>query len=567
MAGRTRSTPSPSAVDGHRRKSTKPKLRIGVTIAGAASLGAYEGGALAALLVAVQQMNGAVVVDAVTGASSGAITAVLTARCLLRGIEPVEAMVRSWVDLPDLSKLASRRLNSPLDADVLDEGARRLLAGPCELPDGPLRQREDVHVSLALASLGGFGYRIKALEHQTPVQAVTYRDWADFHFTPRAVDDVYEVAADAALASAANAVGFPPRLVRRSEADIDRYVANGVLNPPSPEGAWYTDGGTVDNEPFGRLLDLIGRHCAENGEPRLLLLVHPHPTQLPGRDLWEDSEEQPRWTRTALRAERLQRTQSIYDDLRRLEKTNTHLLSMESLVGQIDEAVGPTRNPSARQDVAAALRTVLLRLEDERLARDEDLGRETPTTRAGHPRLTATGSDDIAELLRSAIAEATGLRGKRPVKVEIVSPALDTSGRSPEELLAGERLGHFFGFIDRRYRQNDFLVGYRNMQTFLADTLGDYGVGDEVKEALPVVDARVEALRWPHPDLGAADVKDLSLVQKTRLVCLGVHVARIVWNDVRHWDAGLPVNVAGQILGAAGSTVRRAVRLVTGQPS
>jgi len=47
------------------------KLRIGLTISGAVSLGAYEGGALAALLVAVQEMQGAVVVDAITGASAG----------------------------------------------------------------------------------------------------------------------------------------------------------------------------------------------------------------------------------------------------------------------------------------------------------------------------------------------------------------------------------------------------------------------------------------------------------------------------------------------------------------
>jgi predicted acylesterase/phospholipase RssA len=100
-----------------------PKLRIGLTISGAVSLGAYEGGALAALLLAVQRMQGAVVIDAITGASAGAMTAVLAARCLLRGIDPVEAMKQAWVDLPSLRRLASRDLGSPLSGQVLQEVA------------------------------------------------------------------------------------------------------------------------------------------------------------------------------------------------------------------------------------------------------------------------------------------------------------------------------------------------------------------------------------------------------------------------------------------------------------
>jgi hypothetical protein len=44
------------------------KMRIAMMLPGAASLGAYEGGALAALLVALGQLDGAVVVDSIASA-------------------------------------------------------------------------------------------------------------------------------------------------------------------------------------------------------------------------------------------------------------------------------------------------------------------------------------------------------------------------------------------------------------------------------------------------------------------------------------------------------------------
>src|SRR5438552_2754213 len=47
------------------------RIRIGLTISGAVSLGAYEGGALAALMTAVQAVPDQLRVDAVSAASAG----------------------------------------------------------------------------------------------------------------------------------------------------------------------------------------------------------------------------------------------------------------------------------------------------------------------------------------------------------------------------------------------------------------------------------------------------------------------------------------------------------------
>src|SRR3954463_8008330 len=97
--------------------STEPeRLRIALTLPGAVSLGAYHGGALAALLVAAQHAEGRLVIDAVAAASAGSITALLAARALLRGADPVALMKRAWVESDSLRSLRSKDTASVLSS-------------------------------------------------------------------------------------------------------------------------------------------------------------------------------------------------------------------------------------------------------------------------------------------------------------------------------------------------------------------------------------------------------------------------------------------------------------------
>ena len=47
---------------------------------------------------------------------------------------------------------------------------------------------------------------------------------------------------------------------------------------------WYTDGGTLDNEPLGRALDLVAEAQDSDQVSRLHVLIHPHPTGAPTDD-------------------------------------------------------------------------------------------------------------------------------------------------------------------------------------------------------------------------------------------------------------------------------------------
>src|SRR4051812_29621853 len=169
------------------------QLRIALMLPGEASLGAYEAGAVSALLTGVQALNAetrrAVVVDVISGSSSGALTAVLAARALLSGDDPVAGLHRAWVREPSIKALRSRDRRAPLSLERAREVAYELLAAP---PDavGPAQddKRDAVTLTFALTSLRGLEYKVRWMQRQgrhprRPVTetcelpATSYADW------------------------------------------------------------------------------------------------------------------------------------------------------------------------------------------------------------------------------------------------------------------------------------------------------------------------------------------------------------------------------------------------------
>ena len=154
------------------------RLRISLTLPGAVSLGAYEGGALAALLLACQELGEqAVVIDSIASASAGSITGLLSARALLRGADPIQMLTRAWVELDSLKAMKTHSAAAPLSGAALDAIATAVL-GPGGVPDGaPDRwQREPIRLSMALANLAGLSYALPVIDRATPMQASTFLD-------------------------------------------------------------------------------------------------------------------------------------------------------------------------------------------------------------------------------------------------------------------------------------------------------------------------------------------------------------------------------------------------------
>jgi predicted acylesterase/phospholipase RssA len=520
------------------------RLRIALTISGAVALGAYEGGALAALLCAIRELcdgdDPPVRVDAIGGASAGSITGMLAARCLLEGIDPVYVMREAWVERDSLPVMRTTAPDEPLSLDALRRASLDLL-DPRDRGGAPSHrvgasQRVPIRMVMALASLRGLEYRVPSLSARQPVRATTSLDWATFTFSSgqpahELVEPPRASPVDVALASGANALAFRPVLLDRSGHE-DGYRARGIVNFPPSKHLWYTDGGVLDSEPLTRTLDLV-REVDQDTPPdtrRIQLLVHPNPTGAPTGSAWADAQNPPTWLATLLRARDLQRTQSIYDDLLHLEQINTRLEWSSRLFDEIQPVLD-----DLDQEIAGRLHDALTRalgvIEGQRRAlhaHDEDPAAAAPQPVADKP---------VAELLRDAVARIAGVAGKERIALEVISPlALPEARTTPvAHMLAGEFLFHFGGFLARRLRQSDFELGYRSTLEWLrAGGLRENGLPAALEEQAL---ARAEDAYRPGEDWrasGRTAFTDLPVRERVALVPVLAHIGRVVAHDLRH---------------------------------
>ncbi len=503
--------------------------RLGLMLPGAVSLGAYEGGVLAAVLTAVQASRGEIVVDAIASASAGSMTGLIACRALLSGADPVDLMTRTWVDLPQLNRLATHDLSAPLTMDNLNSTASDLL-GTKSVPDGPFRQGEPVRLSMALTALGGLTYAMPHLRDDNdpdPAQtllATTYIDFFTAELAPGATTQDFLDVRDAAMASGSTPVGFPPRLLNRDK-DAAEYKMNGILGPPpgNPFTLWYSDGGDLDNQPFGRLLDLIEQIEEQPADGRVILTLNIEPGAPPtwyGTWFDPDPAHVPSWLSTLLHVDHIRTSQSLYDDLRRLEKTNRHIAWIKQVTATLDASV----DDSSRQAVSAALTQAAAQVATQR-----DELRQSIREAAN-----ADGSSEAtpaARTLEELLLQAAGLQNKREVVVEIISPEVDAESHlTATNQLSGEFLFHFGGFFDQKYRESDFALGYRNARSWLGWWLT--GRVPDPAAVLGVVDARYINLPWHDETHGDASITKLSLKGRVEGIDLLGHIEHVVAHDL-----------------------------------
>lgn len=498
------------------------QLRIALTIAGAIALGAYEGGALAALLLAAQTACASVKtgedppvrIDAIGCASAGAMTGLLAARALLQGYDPVAMMYRAWVQEASVSRMLTGSLHMPLSLAKLEAAVPHLLSQPASRSSAnattPRYHQDRVQLTFALASLQGLDYQIRRLSGITPIDATTYMDWKQFTLEHAADDGdltTYLTPPNAspaafAMASGANEFGFPPAKLHRW-ADRATYERNGIAKPY--HWLWYTDGGTLDNEPLGRTLDMS--NALDDSAPdansirRLHLLIHPQPNDPEHAGIWTDSRKQPAWSATLMRAAALLHSQHLYDDLRRMEKMNAHIAWTdrlgERLTTLLDELqrAHPDEYERWRKEFAALDQGI--RHEKHRLSANQrenhEGGEDTPSTAAPPDVLDTLETAGNAALVRRLVREASGIGERHRVQVEVISPLLllkhDRTGAA-DNLLAGEILGSFGGFLDVQLRRSDFQLGFLSVKTWMEEIANPFSPDASVGQR----DATYEAL-------------------------------------------------------------------------
>lgn len=493
------------------RGEDRPALRLSFTLPGSASLGAFQAGAMAALSEAIEALRSGgrpVRVDAVGGASAGSIVALFFAHGLTEGLDIPELLHQAWVEKIDVGQLAPDRSDTPLGFAELTteiESFLRQQAHGAEPPD-----IEPVMVHIALTNLLGLTYPIETGSSRS--HGITYADWAQFEFRPGSgLEQVLEpegrAPLDFALASATHPAAFAPRPIDRSE-DRETYEANGIENFPEGGVLWYTDGALVESEPVGRVIacaDRAGTDPTGRDDNRVHLVIDPRSSGPSGADEWADADADPTWLSGLRRAASIVPTQALQEDLRRVAKNNDRLAQIDRIVGALGS------------DVDA--RTVA------------DLAEE-----AG---IEVDDPSDASATLRHMLEQLAGVAGKTHVAVEVITPLEVDGDDDVTDLLAGDMIAAFGGFLHQPLRANDFALGWCAARAWLDDGLARHGVdADEVTRCTAAVDAHHLA-----PDQRpAAEENALDLRARWRLTRLAGRLGRIL---VRSAAPGVPDWVPG----------------------
>lgn len=494
-------------------------IRLSLTLPGCASLGAYQAGAVAALTVAIQELRRQqrpVVVDAVGGASSGALVAFLTAQCLLEGLDPHAVLHRAWVDWATLALLRGGK-RAPLSyrslrrqlGDIIDPHDEQ--GRPTHRVEG--RQSSPLALHVNLANLEGLSYLVGGVAGHEIV-ATTYVDWSTFELQPGAgvaqlVEPRGRSPLDHVLASAANPLGFAPRMLDRT-GDQAIYRDNGIQDFPASGRLWYTDGGLLSSEPVGRTLAAAREVAGAVGNSRLHLVIDPRGGGPSGSSRWSDPSQPPSWISGLGRAMTILPVQALYDDLRRIAAVNNRIEAINTLADHLGPALGDEAKTALRDAVTASV----------------EIGED------------ASG----AEVVRRALSRLAGLEGKEHVQAELISPLLlvEESGRGVPDLLAGERFVTFGGFFSRRYRHSDYTLGWASTRSWLPRGLRRAGVDDAGADAATeAVDGR-GVDDWRSVNVGRPEDSRLRLAERASLAGLAVGAGRVLGRDALHLVADRP---------------------------
>jgi predicted acylesterase/phospholipase RssA len=493
-------------------------LRVCLTLSGGASLGAYQAGASAALLAAfecIRDEHGVDVrVDAIGGASAGSIVALMVAHSLLEGVDGCSLLHEAWVERVSVDTLLRGRARGPLSLERVREELPELLGRGRR----GRAQRHPLMLHVALTGLRGLTYDIHGLRREEPVTGVTFADWKDFRLEPgggvaQLLRPEGSSPLETVLASASHPGAFAPRVLDRRE-DAEAYRRQGITNLPRSGWLWYSDGGQIQSEPLGRVMAAARRVDRDGPDDaqRVNLLIDPRSEEPSDAEEWSDHDYDASWAHGLARALTIPPEQALYDDLRRIERDNYRLDWTRQLTGLVDDHLGD----DARDGLVALL---------ERIASDRG------TLRGGGFSEPAEPHDDdatVGELLRRVLEDIGGLKGKQHVAVDVISPLLlaEHSDSRVADLLAGELLGDFGGFLERDLRRSDFALGYETTLAWCADGLGAFDLPDAAVDAAAAAIEQRRPENWHDVGRGRTEQRDLRWRARLRLARILLRAAR-----------------------------------------
>jgi predicted acylesterase/phospholipase RssA len=505
--------------------------RLAITISGAVSLGSYEAGVLYEVITAIGQHNShadtaneeRIVIDVLTGASAGGMTAAIATQKLLYDADAFRGptdnpFYNPWVRDVDLTGLlALGRTEDPrksiLSSDLVERIARRYLLERFDGGGPPSRRRhpaaaDQIKLLLAMSNLDGIDYSVPQVGGTSFVYT-RYQDEFRRDFTAgKVVDDTeanWSVVRDAAVACGAFPLAFRVKEVQRERRE---YRPNNIaFSVPSLSFA-YTDGGVFQNEPLGSakgLVNEIDHH--RNTESRFYLYIAPgakesvmnllNPLRAANALLWP----------TLLGLVKALFHQARFQEWVFAEEVNVRVQMFNQRATGLKDAL---RNGDVRADDLAPAAQALISLLNREPANEANLA----TARQRLREQFAQEYDDLASMSQQTadvwidsivvLETAAELGPKDEMTIYTIT------ARSDE--LAGELFYSFGGFFEQRLREYDYQLGRYCARRFLQgpalNSPGQIG---------PIRYAPTDSLPGPNPQIGQITMGQLDHQRREEL--------------------------------------------------
>ena len=249
------------------------------------------------------------------------------------------------------------------------------------------------------------------IDRATPMQASTFLDWYSVKLTNDLDSGRYLELAPSRSGLGSERDRVPARLLDRS-ADRGYYVQAGL------EGSRRTASSGIPTA----ALSTTSRWAAPSTLPGLrqrrlpgIPLLHPDPaaTTVTPSPVWTWDSPQPSWRHAGTRAFSIGRIQTIFEDLKRLQKTNSYLEWAKAIPAAVQ--AGLTR-PSASSGLPPAevdtLRASLQEAAAAELGKIRQQQEQVRDAAGRAPRGHSTVGGEYSRTLQALVAAATGLEGE-----------------------------------------------------------------------------------------------------------------------------------------------------------
>ncbi len=511
--------------------------RLAITIAGAVSLGSYEAGVLWEVLDAIRQHNGdpltddsqKIVLDVLTGASAGGMTAIILAQKLLYGADEFRGaydnpLYNTWVKRISLAGLQDTgddepALHSLFSSNLIDAISREALCTRYggAAPAAAHRHaavRDELRVGVALTNLNGvsYGYTV------TPSGKFAYTDHADQltrHVVGASADnqEFWEPLRQAAVACGAFPIAFRARDVQRSccNEPYDYPEQNREPWQHDPTTFTYSDGGILQNQPLGMAKNLVDlMDCHQDQEDRFYLFVSPHAKDPENADGFHEANAD--YVHLMRRLIDLVLGQASFQDWITAGRMNERVALLDLRAAGLKDAI-----IAKEIDVPALATTAqsLLRL----FFKDG----EHQSPGAAKPEKLPDAQSRIAHQYKAEMSDLSGVAGNADQAFRDSVLAFEAAAglgardymtiygiTAMDSELAGAGLQAFLGFFDQRFRDHDYDVGRAHARKILTDAaLNKAGALGPLRfSGTPIhpIDPRLDGLRLsqvPTADLQA----------------------------------------------------------------